>query len=61
MDGMHKLERGIKIMVAVISLAAICFLGLRVMIGKSFNVNPQRECAMAGRTYDTTRGTCLPR
>jgi len=60
MDAMHKLERGIRIMIAIISLAGIGFLGLRVMVGKSFRVDAAGECIAAGRTFDTQRQICLP-
>jgi hypothetical protein len=60
MDPMHKLERAIKIMIAMISLAGLCFLGLRIYVGRSFRVDPQRDCVAAGRVFDTARGTCLP-
>jgi hypothetical protein len=58
MDPMQKLERAIKIMVAMISLAAISFLGLRIYVGKSFRVNPKAECEAAGRVFDETRRVC---
>ncbi len=61
MDGLQRLDRMIKLMIAVISLAGLTFLGLRVMAGKSFRVNVQQECAAAGRIYDVDRHTCLPR
>jgi hypothetical protein len=60
MDPMQKLERAIKIMIAMISLAGISFLGLRIYVGKSFRVDPARDCVNAGRVYDTARKVCLP-
>ncbi len=60
LDPMQKLERAIKIMVAMISLAGLSFIGLRVMASRSFRVDPKRECEQVGRTYDAQRRACLP-
>lgn len=63
MDPMQRLERTIKIIVAMISLVGLSFIGLRVMASRaSLHLpNPQKECAAAGRVYDTQRQLCLPR
>jgi hypothetical protein len=60
---MQKLERAIKIMVAIISLTGLSFIGLRVLASRSRLAlpNPKQECEAAGRSYDTTRRVCLPR
>lgn len=63
MDPMQKLERGIKIIVAMISVVGIAFIGLRIMASRSRLTlpNPKQECEAVGRTFDTTRQVCLPR
>jgi hypothetical protein len=61
MDPMQKLDRAIKILVAMISLAAVALIGLRFVASRSLHVNPKRECEAVGRTFDTTRHVCLPR
>ncbi len=62
MDPMQRLERGIKIMVAMISLVGLSFIGLRIMASRA-NLhlpNPKAECEAVGRTFDTQRQVCLP-
>ena len=63
MDGMHRLERGIKIIVTLISLVGLSFIGLRIMASRSslHLPNPKGECEAAGRTFDVQRQVCLPR
>ncbi|HYW51874.1 MAG TPA: hypothetical protein VE861_14760 [Gemmatimonadaceae bacterium] len=62
-DPMQRLERTIKIIVAMISLVGLTFIGLRVMASRSslHLPDPKRECEAVGRTYDSARATCLPR
>jgi hypothetical protein len=61
-DPMVKLERGIKIIVAMISLVGLSFIGLRVMASRSglHLPNPKKECEAVGRVFDAQRQTCLP-
>ncbi len=61
MDPLQRLDRGIKVMVAIITLAAMALVGLRVMAAKTLRVNPRQECEAAGRQYDASRNVCLPR
>lgn len=63
LDPMQRLERSIKVIVAMISLVGLTFIGLRVMASRaSLHLpNPKQECEAAGRTYDASRATCLPR
>jgi hypothetical protein len=60
MDPMQKLDRAIKILVAMITLAALALVGLRVVASRSLRPDPQRECEAVGRTFDTARQVCLP-
>jgi hypothetical protein len=62
-DPMQRLERGIKVIVAMITLVGLSFIGLRIMASRSRLTlpNPQKECEAVGRTFDTTRQVCLPR
>jgi hypothetical protein len=61
MDPLQRLDRAIKVLVAVITLAALALVGLRVMAGKTLRVNPKADCEAAGRQYDASRKVCLPR
>lgn len=63
LDPMQKLERGIKMIVAIISLVGLTFIGLRVYASRSRLVlpNPSEECEAVGRTFDSARSVCLPR
>lgn len=61
MDPLQKLDRGIKILVAMITLAAAALIGLRVVASRSLRVSPKQECEAVGRTFDTQRHICLPR
>jgi hypothetical protein len=63
LDPMQKLERTIKIIVAMISLTGLSFIGLRVLASRSRLglPNPKQECEAVGRTYDAARRVCLPR
>lgn len=62
-DPLQRLERGIKVIVAMITLVGLSFIGLRIMASRSRLTlpNPQKECEAVGRTYDTARKVCLPR
>ena len=62
MDPLQRLERGIKIMVALISLVGLSFIGLRVMASRaSLHLpNPKAECEAAHRTFDVRRQLCRP-
>lgn len=62
MESMQRLERTIKVIVAMISLVGLSFIGLRVYASRSRLglPDPPRECAAAGRIYDSTTRTCLP-
>lgn len=62
-DPMQRLERGIKIIVAMISFVGLTFIGLRIMASRSSLQlpNPQKECEAAGRKFDAARKICLPR
>jgi hypothetical protein len=62
-DPMVKLERAIKIIVALISLTGISFIGLRILASRSRLTlpDPKQECEAVGRTYDAARRVCLPR
>ncbi|MES3035681.1 MAG: hypothetical protein V4813_16885 [Gemmatimonadota bacterium] len=62
MEPMQRLERTIKVIVAMISLVGLSFIGLRVYASRSRIglPDPPRECAAVGRTYDSTTRTCLP-
>ncbi len=62
MDPMQRLERTIKVIVAMISLVGLSFIGLRIYASRSRIglPDPPRECAAAGRIYDSTTRTCLP-
>ena len=61
-DPLQRLERTIKVIVAVISLVGIAFIGLRVYAsrGRIGLPDPRKDCEAVGRVYDTTRGACLP-
>jgi hypothetical protein len=61
-DPLQRLERAIKVIVAVISLVGITFIGLRVYASRSRIglPNPRKDCEAVGRVYDSTRSACLP-
>ena len=63
LDPMQRLERGIKIIVAMISLVGLSFIGLRIMANRSslHLPNPKKECEAAGRKFDAQRQVCKPR
>ena len=63
LDPMQKLERAIKIIVAIISLVGLTFIGLRVYASRSRLTlpDPKEECQAVGRTFDTASGVCRPR
>ncbi len=63
LDPMQRLERGIKIIVAMISLVGFTFIGLRIMASRSrlHLPDPKQECEAVGRKFDQQRGVCLPR
>ena len=61
MDPMQRLDRAIKVLIAVITLAALALIGMRVVAGKTLRVDPKRDCEAAGRQYDASRNLCLPR
>ncbi len=63
LDPMQKLERGIKIIVAMISLVGLSFIGLRIMASRSRLQlpDPKQECEAVGRKFDVQRRVCLPR
>ena len=62
-DPLQRLERGIKVIVAMITLVGLSFIGLRIMASRSRLAlpDPQKECEAVGRAYDTARKVCLPR
>jgi hypothetical protein len=62
MDPMHRLERMIKIMAALITLAFVSLIGARILANRSslHLPNPKRDCEVAGRVFDTQHNTCLP-
>ncbi len=61
-DPLLRLERTIKVIVAMISLVGIAFIGLRVYASRERIglPNPRKDCEAVGRVYDSTRATCLP-
>jgi hypothetical protein len=61
-DPLQRLERTIKVIVAMISLVGIAFIGLRIYASRARIglPNPRKDCEAVGRVYDTTRATCLP-
>ena len=61
-DPLQRLERTIKVIVAMISLVGLAFIGLRIYASRSRIglPNPRKECEAVGRVYDTTRAACLP-
>lgn len=61
MDPMQRLERMIKLLVAMITLAALALVGLRVMASKSLRIDPKAECLAAGRQYVDSTKVCKPR
>jgi hypothetical protein len=60
MDAMQRLDRMIKLMVALITLGALALIGLRIVGSRSLRIDPRRECEAAGRRYDAQRHICLP-
>lgn len=61
MDPMQRLERMIKVLVAMITLAALALVGLRVVASKSLRVDPKAECLRAGRVYVDSLRVCKPK
>ena len=61
MDPMQRLDRAIKVLVAMITLAALALVGLRIMASKSLRIDPKAECTAAGRVYVDSTKTCRPR
>ena len=63
LDPMQKLERAIRIIVAIISLVGLTFIGLRVYASRSRIAlpDPKQECEAVGRTFDSASRVCRPR
>jgi hypothetical protein len=61
MDAMQRLDRAIKMLVVIITLAALALVGVRVMASKSLRVDPRAECLTAGRQWNAATRVCLPR
>ena len=59
-DPLQRLDRAIKIMVAMITLAVLALVGLRMTAGRSLRVDVRRECEQSGRRFDAARRVCLP-
>ncbi len=62
MEPMQKLERVIKLIVAVISIVGLTFIGLRINASRSRIglPDPKKDCKAVGRGYDPSSGKCLP-
>jgi hypothetical protein len=62
MEPMQRLERVIKLIVAVISLVGLSFIGMRIRANSSRIglPDPKADCAATGRGYDPTTAKCLP-
>jgi hypothetical protein len=59
MDPMQKLERAIKIMVALFVIVALLFVGLKFTSRRVLpNSKESMECTAAGRQWDATRKVC---
>lgn len=60
MEPMQRLDRMIKLLVAMITLGAVALIGQRIIGSRSLRIDPRKECEAAGRRFDATRHICLP-
>jgi hypothetical protein len=59
MDPMMRLDRAIKILVALFVIVGVLFLGLKFTSRRVVpNSKESMECAAAGRQWDATRKVC---
>lgn len=61
MDPLQKLDRGIRVLVGMIVVAAALLIGARIMFGRQLvKPAPEVTCAKLKRVWDPQRQVCLP-